>query len=48
MDALDDLAMAMALGLPIVLVAAGAIFVALGDDAEVRDEEPAPEPAPKR
>ena len=29
MDGLDDLAMALAIGLPIVLVSAGGIFVAL-------------------
>lgn len=31
MDGLDDLAMALAIGLPIVLVSAGGIFVALTD-----------------
>ena len=44
---MDDLAMAMAIGLPIVLVSVGGVFVALtGEPPASRSREAGSEPAP--
>lgn len=50
MDALDDLAMVLAVGLPVVLVSAGAAFLALTDEAprEPEGDEAVPETPRKR
>ncbi len=42
MDGLDDLAMALAIGLPIVLVSAGGIFVALAEEGPAARSGPIP------
>ena len=47
MDPLDDLAMALAIGLPIVLVSAAGIFLAVTEEAPAAEAGEDAEAAPK-